>query len=475
MSPQTLFHVLVKPLQSVLLGKCFTAVLSTSTRAPAHQPGEWHNAGCDSNSNSKYIATKFKLLGPVHQTVSLLLTKQLAMASPVHSQWCSPGKTACEEAELRPSVRISGSTELSSCSIMSLASSPDTQKSVQILLEEPGKDILSSATKYTCTAVLPPHAEMHRLSVELSGNTSSHPSSTSYLSKSVEYDNMMEDSLCEGVWGELPSTWRKEETRGATNNPHNLCSFDEDCLPDSESFLEEFLCDLEMPSLAYNQSTALPSSAEKPTTLYQCYRTERGSGRCSYGRLSLPRSHQRQHLPKLLSPVSVTLSERALPSNSIPQIFANVCITPAEQAIPAKISPQSISNVCITPSGQAIFTISSNPLPQIVSPTCLTLSDPSVFVSDFTPELFSDSPSAVIPVDHTSSCAGADEDLSPELFPSPSSIAHTACTPAVALHVKSVPKRRLLTGPQGNCHYQHTPISQCIPTTVQSFSPELFP
>lgn len=423
LSPSTLCRIVTEPLQEVLRGRCFTASLTKSTR-------QVETAQTVGNTNCRYIATKFKLLGDEFGglTVKSLLYEQLCPKYREHTNIDTRNGDVSG-----PSITCDSSSVLSSLSdtstrtqnvVLEPASSVQTSSHIQghdntAELQDSSPFQESTSTLYTlpqdtlCTTTV--------LSLSLQSKCLS-----TCINDDAESIGRMDEEcipLCDDVLDELMSTWREGCEPQCMNtllpSSYNSCdpipvsvrasneiSYDE-TLPDSESFLEEFQCDFEQPSVVGTNTSSTPGLS--------------------------------------------VIGYKNLHTKFPPSLKKSHCI---------EAHPQHICQ--LTPSGL------------------------SGSVSHFTPELFSGSC-------HASSGRGALSDIgnpSPELFSTPSSeiasspvigVCEGTCTPVMGLHLKTVPKRRLLapihsvmTTPTGHVQ-QSTPLSCGSGIVPHCYTPELFP
>ena len=458
-----LFNVLSEPLQMVLAGRCFTAILTKSPRQV--QPRQ--NWG---STDSRYIATEFNLLGRgiVRVTVMSLLSKQPVSVG--HLGYNSE-KNPLDESHNYFSV-IQRSSELGSSCSYSILSSASTSGTCHVHLEPCECDVrstscaneLSNGTAHLSSEMAPRSCEKShdKLCGSINESFVFSSSAHNYFSNPVGSTRMCntcgpikstmdtgreEILVCDDREGELVSMWREgcatqfKITSRNTNagcadqfsygdiwcdslHTHTTCY--DDTLPDSESFLEEFQCDFEQ------SSVHIPSDISTSPHMRNLSQSVEHSTTNKFHRWP-------SHLPLKSSP---------------------------KEIISRSTSPHSLQ---CTPSKLSICT------------------------PHFTPELFSGS--AV-----RSPLTGS-ENSSPELFSSP--IADTSsvplklcssaavdvventctCTPAVGKCVRSVPKKRLLKGGpplqalyvQSSNKDTRTPLSHGNGEgTANCFTPELF-
>lgn len=446
LSPSVLCRVLTEPLQDVLRGRCFTASLTKSTRHI--EPPRTLNSV--SLCCSRYIATKFKLLGDEFGsfTVKSLLCEQLCRE---HMNFDIKNGEVPSHIErlIEPSMHCDSSSVLSSLS--------DTCTRSQHVFLEPSSGLQTSSRilGHGNTGELqdsPPFQEsptlytlpQHTLctTTVLSSSLQSQCLSTCINDDEESIGRVDEEciSLCDNVLDELMSTWREGcEQKCVNTSLHctykscdpislsvrvstNDISYDE-TFPDSESFLEEFQCGFEENPVVATNTSCTPGLQPPPI------------GQSVLGYKNVDR-------------------------NFPPSLKKSHCLG---------AHPRYICQ--------------------------LTPSDLSECVSQFTPELFSGGSCPA-----TSGRMGFSDggSTSPELFGTPSSegasksssqvvsVCEATCTPGIGLHLKTVPKRRLITpihsvittptGPVQSSH-KSTPVTISCGSGIapRCHSPELFP
>lgn len=471
MSPLALFRVLAEPLHAVLSGRCFTAALTKTSRqvVPVQPRRGWCSIGRSCDINCRYIATKFKILGD-HSTVMSLLREQLATNNPRESEClnCDPEVRRLAEA-LTVSERSSELSSFCGSSLLSSVSSAGSRQSRCVILESASGETVSCGSKELISDVLhsSPLPETAVTSCVQSHNAtsrsaffssvlkSSHSSlpvnSTSTATEPIgNTEEIMTEcvSLCDGVIDELLSTWREEYV---VNSPHNTCDgisaslhthnisskeidYD-DTLPNSESFLEEFQCDFEEPSVLV-ASTITPSV--QTASLEETVGLSKTKKLCCRHSQSLLKETVSQHI----SPLCLQLT----PSNQSARV--------------PHITPELFSgSFARFPSSNSKSVVADEKL---------------------SPELFG-SPSSVtssVPSKLSSAAVDVVEDVG---------------TPSMGRHCRAVPKRRLLNPTQSEvltamhaCNgsiepsyvYKCTPLSHnsgITSSNTHCFSPELFP
>lgn len=438
LSPSALCRVLSEPLQEVLRGRCFTVGSLTKSTRQVEPAQTLNSVGHCYNTNCRYIATKFKLLGDGFRglTVKSLLYEQLCPKYRDHPDFDTRnGDVPCSshiERSSGPSMHCDSSSVLSSLS--------NTSTRTQHVVLEPASGVQTSSKILGCdstgdlqdsspfqetdsTLYTLPQDSLCTTTV-LSSSLQSKCLST-YNSDDAEWVDEECVSLCDDVLDELMSTWREGCEPHCVNTllpssykscdpipvsvrGSNEISYDE-TLPDSESFLEEFQCDFEQPSVVANDTSSTPALCQSVV------------------------GYKNAH------------------SKFPPSLKKSHCIG---------TRPQHICQ--LTPSGL------------------------SGSVSHFTPELFSGSCSASsggVPLSDG-------ENSSPELFGTPSSeiasspevgVCESTCTPVMGLHLKTVPKRRIITpihsAPTGHVESSHksTPLGCDSGIAPHCYTPELFP
>ena len=365
-STHSLFRVLERPLQAVLSGRCFSAVLAKPTEH-TRQHRDFHKTDYCGHYRNRHVATNFKVLGDSSLNVLSFLTKYLSTNKPVvgHRLWFDSGKEGHERGMAAVGERYcsSGSSNFSSSTVLSLVSSTDTQQTRNVLLESYNSELQSFT--FGSMSLTSKENTPHNCSTSVSKLTScglSHPTihsiassplissasinACSNASGNVEGEGLEEDSFLFDSEHQATSSFCEQWSQSLDDLPFS------DDLPDSESFLEELQCDFELLSVPASNtpSSSIPKSRETPhQSVQRLEREESSKSKKERVRRSfhLLQSHYGKMCLKKGPPLSLTPS--ACASHFTPELFTDsATIFPLSGSQGDKLSPELFGSPSIT-------------------------------------------------------------------------------------------------------------------------------